>query len=114
MIYTVYILHSSQHNKIYIGFTSNLIERFKSHNELGNKGWTLKYRPWKVIYCEHFLEKGDAMKREKELKGGKGRDWIKQKLLSNINFTDSYPPEADGSSSLLLATEKVYKVKCLL
>ncbi|MEI6948704.1 GIY-YIG nuclease family protein [Paraflavisolibacter sp. H34] len=80
MDYTVYILYSSQHDKIYIGFTSNLLERFKSHNLLSVKGFTLRYRPWTVVYCEYFCNKSDAMQREKELKSGIGRNWIKNKL----------------------------------
>ncbi|WP_325635244.1 GIY-YIG nuclease family protein, partial [Parapedobacter sp.] len=45
-MFTVYVLHSGKHDKIYIGFTSNLEQRLKSHNELGKKGWTIKFRPW--------------------------------------------------------------------
>ena len=44
--FVVYILYSEKHKKNYTGFTSNLIERFKSHNSLDTKGYTLKFRPW--------------------------------------------------------------------
>ena len=81
MPYTVYILYSTKNQKIYIGFTSNLIERFKSHNYLSRNSWTVKYRPWEVIYCEYFLDKTDAMKRERALKSGQGRNWIHQKII---------------------------------
>ena len=43
--FVVYILYSEKFNKTYTGFTSNLIERFKSHNLLETKGYTLKFRP---------------------------------------------------------------------
>ncbi|MFV8393908.1 GIY-YIG nuclease family protein [Flavobacterium sp. LB2P6] len=33
--FVVYILYSEKFEKNYTGFTSNLIERFKSHNLLG-------------------------------------------------------------------------------
>ncbi len=75
MTYTVYILYSNLHDTIYIGHTSNLINRFLSHNKLG-KDWTKRYRPWMVIFCEYFENKADAAKREKELKSGQGRQWI--------------------------------------
>jgi len=75
-MYTVYILYSPSYKKIYIGYSSNLEQRLKSHNELGNKGWTLKYRPWRLIYTETFYKKADAMKREKELKSAQGRSFI--------------------------------------
>lgn len=51
-------------------------QRFKSHNKLAKKGWTVKYRPWQIIYTESFLQKKDAQKREKQLKSAKGRKWI--------------------------------------
>ena len=88
--FVVYLLYSQKNNKHYTGYTSNLIERFKSHNLLGNKGWTIKFRPWMVIFVEFFDSKSEAMKKEKFLKSGKGRDWIK-KLLDKEG---SYPPKA--------------------
>ena len=80
MEYLVYILYSTTHDKIYIGFTSDIINRFHSHNELGKKGWTMKYRPWDVIYCEFFEMKSEAISREKHLKGAKAREWIRTKI----------------------------------
>ena len=47
-----------------------------SHNELSKKGWTIKFRPWQLIYKEVYEFKLDAMKREKELKTAKGRNFI--------------------------------------
>ncbi len=83
-MYTVYILYSEKHRKIYIGFTSNLVERYKSHNSLATKGYSIKFRPWKVIYVEIFENKGDAMKREKQLKAGKGRQWIYEIVIKEM------------------------------
>ena len=68
--FVVYILYSEKYNKNYTGFTSNLIARFNSHNLLETKGFTLKFRPWKVIHVEFFHSKSEAMKREKYLKTG--------------------------------------------
>ena len=44
------------------------------------KGFTAKFRPWMVIYCEHCTDKTVTMKREKSLKNGKGRTWIHAKI----------------------------------
>ena len=74
--FVVYILYSEKFNNNYTGFTSNLIERFKSHNFLETKGYTFKFRPWEVIYVEFFNSKTDTMKREKHLKSGVGREFI--------------------------------------
>jgi len=82
-MYTVYVLHSKKFDKIYIGFTSDLKKRLLSHNELANKGWTISFRPWKLVYQEEFAEKKHAMKREKELKSHEGRNFIR-KLIESI------------------------------
>jgi putative endonuclease len=82
MEYTVYILYSKTYDKIYIGFTSDIINRFHSHNRLAVKGWTKKYRPWEVIYCEFYENKSLAMNREEQLKGAKAREWIRFKIRS--------------------------------
>jgi putative endonuclease len=80
-MYAVYILFSLRYSKTYIGFTSNLIQRFHSHNCLGNEGWTIRYRPWKVIHVEIFEDKMEALHREQYLKSGPGRRFIKENLL---------------------------------
>jgi putative endonuclease len=67
-MFTVYVLYSERYDKIYVGFTSNLEQRLLSHNELGTKEWSIKFRPWVVIHTELFESKQEAMKREKELK----------------------------------------------
>jgi len=77
-MFTVYVLYSKKFNKIYVGFTSDLEKRFLSHNELGIKGWTRNFRPWKIIHTETFATKVEAMKREKQLKSSKGRETIRE------------------------------------
>ncbi len=80
--FAVYILYSKKHNKTYTGFSSNLLERFKSHNFLETKGYTIKFRPWEVIHVEFFNSKTEAIKREKYFKTGIGRDLIKKIIHS--------------------------------
>jgi putative endonuclease len=75
-MFTVYVLHSPTFKKIYVGYTSDLAQRIKSHNELAFKGWTIKFRPWKIIHTESFDTKLAAITREKQLKSAKGREWI--------------------------------------
>ncbi|MBK7214240.1 MAG: GIY-YIG nuclease family protein [Bacteroidales bacterium] len=86
MIFCVYVLYSFRSGKIYIGFTSDLISRFHSHNQFSKKGWTIRYRPWHVIHCEFYEEKGEAMLREKDLKSGHGRQWIHSLIESMIKL----------------------------
>ena len=75
-MFTVYVLYSATYNKIYVGYTSDLENRLLSHNVLATKGYTIKYRPWEVLYTESFELKEDALKREKELKSSRGRTFI--------------------------------------
>ncbi len=84
-MYTLYILYSKDHNTLYIGETSNLIQRFYSHNFYGHD-WSKRYRPWIVIYCEYFLLRTEAKNREKQLKGGKGREWIWNKIKAELDL----------------------------
>ncbi len=81
-MYSVYILYSKSYNKIYVGYTSNLEQRLLSHNVLGKKGWTIKFRPWVLIYEQKFAVKAEALAKEKELKSGKRREWIWKELLN--------------------------------
>jgi putative endonuclease len=84
MEFVVYILFSEKHQKHYTGFTSDLISRFHSHNELSTKGWTIKYRPWQVIHVEFFASKSEALARERYLKSGKGREYLQKEIFSKL------------------------------
>ena len=80
-MFTVYVLYSKKYDKLYIGYTSDLEQRLLSHNKLTTKGWTVKYRPWKLLYSEELTNKSTAMKREKELKSHKGRDILRSLII---------------------------------
>ena len=77
-MFTVYILYSNAFCKTYVGYTSNIEERMKSHNFLDKKAWTTRYRPWTIIHTEEFADKSSAMKRELYFKTGTGRDLVKK------------------------------------
>jgi putative endonuclease len=77
-MFTVYALYSETHNKIYIGFTFDLESRLNDHNSLSTKGYTVKYRPWIIIYTETHATKKETMAREKQLKSAAGRRFIRR------------------------------------
>ncbi len=81
MAFFVYVIYSEEHNKIYIGMTSNLEKRVFAHNNLP-KGWTKSFRPWKLIHSEEYFTKSKALQREKELKSHQGRDFIRNTFIS--------------------------------
>ncbi|PIY59547.1 hypothetical protein COY96_01200 [Candidatus Wolfebacteria bacterium CG_4_10_14_0_8_um_filter_37_11] len=63
----VYLLQSLKNKSLYIGCTSDLKKRLAEHNN--KKSYhTSKYTPWKLIYCEIYINKDDAYNREKLLK----------------------------------------------
>ncbi|MFN6117618.1 MAG: GIY-YIG nuclease family protein [Flavobacteriales bacterium] len=76
----VYALYSPDHDKIYVGETSDLDDRFRSHNELATKGWTVRYRPWVILYTKECSDRSQARKREKQLKSGSGREFLRSLL----------------------------------
>lgn len=51
-------------------------QRLLSHNVFATKDHTIKYRPWQILFTEEFSSKSEAMKREKQLKTGVGREYI--------------------------------------
>ena len=79
-MFSVYVLYSPGYDKIYVGYTSNLEQRLLSHNKLGKKGWTIKYRPWELVFTEEYENKSEALRREKQLKSAKGREFVWNKV----------------------------------
>ena len=76
-MFVTYALYSKKYNKIYIGYTTDLIDRFYSHNIHSTKGYTKNFRPWIVVYVEFHELKSTAMQRENQLKSSRGRDFIR-------------------------------------
>jgi putative endonuclease len=81
--YCVYILFSSKDNLLYIGYSSNLTERVKKHNS-GGVISTAPRRPLQLIFCEYYLFKEDAMKRESYFKTTMGKKAIKLMLSETL------------------------------
>ncbi|HEY9584660.1 MAG TPA: GIY-YIG nuclease family protein [Candidatus Paceibacterota bacterium] len=79
-MYYVYILKSKKTSKIYKGLTEDLKDRLTRHN----RGETLSTKsgvPWELTYYEAFSNKSDAIREEKFLKSGKGKERIKYLFL---------------------------------
>ncbi|NMC51602.1 GIY-YIG nuclease family protein [Candidatus Kuenenbacteria bacterium] len=79
MEFIVYCVYNKKHNKIYIGQTKNLEERLALHNnKIFSKGYTARFDgEWVAICLEHVASREEALKREKELKSYRGRQFIK-------------------------------------
>ncbi|MEI6659837.1 MAG: GIY-YIG nuclease family protein [bacterium] len=78
MFYT-YVLKSLKDGKLYVGFSENLKRRFSDHNK-GLVNATKDRIPFKIVYYEACLNKEQAIKREKQLKTGFGRAYLKTRI----------------------------------
>lgn len=77
--YYTYVLESTIDGNLYIGWTDDLKERVKNHNN-GKVGSTRDRIPLKLVYYEACLSKEKAIEREKILKTGFGRKYIKHRV----------------------------------
>ncbi|MBN2588453.1 MAG: GIY-YIG nuclease family protein [Sedimentisphaerales bacterium] len=77
--YFTYVLLSEIDGKYYIGWTDNLKKRLIAHNS-GQVLSTRNRRPLKLVYYEACLSKKKAIMREKQLKTGFGRKYIKGRV----------------------------------
>jgi putative endonuclease len=75
MFYYVYVLQSCVNKSLYIGYTTDLVKRFKQHNN-GESKATKPFLPYKLIFYEAFRHRIDAKQREIYLKSGYGRRTI--------------------------------------
>jgi putative endonuclease len=75
----VYLLRSFCDGGFYVGYSSNLRRRLREHVE-GNSFATSFRGPWKLVYHEAHLEQADALGRERYLKSGAGRRFLKAQL----------------------------------
>ena len=78
-MFYVYLLHSTKDNGFYIGFSTDLKRRLSEHTR-GASFATKSRGPWKLIYYEAYTEREDAEGREKFLKSGAGRRFLRAQL----------------------------------
>lgn len=74
-----YVLRSLKDNRLYIGWTVNLKSRLNKHNQ-GKVSATKSRKPLELVYFEAGLSKNKAIKREKTLKTGFGRKYLKTRI----------------------------------
>ena len=79
VVFYVYALRSLSRNYIYVGLTDNLDRRIAQHN-LGLNPTTKPYRPFELIWSESFPTRSEARLREKYLKSGVGKTFLKSLL----------------------------------
>ena len=75
-MFFVYAIKSESRNYIYVGLTDNLERRLSEHNN-GRNRTTKPYKPFVLIHSEVFKTRVEARGREKYLKSGIGKDFLK-------------------------------------
>lgn len=86
-VWHVYILYSGRDGKLYVGCTTNLIKRLKSHNA-GKVLSTKNRRPLTLIHKETFENKANAFNRERFLKSlwsGRFKKKVLKQYLDGLN-----------------------------
>lgn len=78
-MYYTYVIKSKKDGKNYTGSTADLRKRFNEHNQ--GRNFSTKGRgPFEIIYYEACLNREDAEAREKFLKSGPGKAYLKNRL----------------------------------
>ncbi len=79
-MYFVYAIYNKKHNKIYIGQSDNIEIRIDEHNNhMFRKCFTARFDgKWIEIYEEKCDTRAEAIRREKQLKSYRGREFVKQ------------------------------------
>jgi len=78
MVYYVYAIKSLKRNYIYVGLTQDFRVRVNQHNN-GRSKTTRSYRPFEIILIEEYKSRQEARIREKHLKSGEGKEFLKMK-----------------------------------
>jgi len=82
-MFEVYVLRSQSTGRLYTGFSSDPIQRVGQHNLRITKS-TKNRGPWDIVHRESYDTRVEAVRREKYLKSGKGREELKALLGSKL------------------------------
>lgn len=75
-MYFVYAIESKIKKYIYVGLTNNIDRRIGQH-QAGREQTTRPYRPFEIKLTEAYNSRTEAREREKYLKSGVGKEWLK-------------------------------------
>ena len=85
-MYFVYILYCPATELSYVGQTDHLICRYYRHRD-GKSRWTRRMRRPIVVHWETFDTRGEALRREKQLKSGQGFEERKRIIAAFLKDT---------------------------
>ena len=85
-MFYVYVIKSLTGDYWYTGVTNDLRKRFSQHQK-DSGGWSKRHRPYELIYYEACRSINDAAAREKYLKTGMGKRYLKNRLKRFLSLT---------------------------
>ncbi|KPL15197.1 excinuclease ABC subunit C [candidate division WOR_3 bacterium SM1_77] len=94
-MYYTYVIVSKKDGKFYTGSTTDLRKRFKQHNS-GKVMSTRNRGPFILVYYEAGLNAQDARAREKYLKTGMGKRYLKNRIKRFLFLTGLVPTKPKG------------------
>lgn len=94
--YFVYILTNHTNKVLYTGVTNSLLKRLIQHHQPHPSSFTYRYKTFKLVYFESYVNIIESISREKYIKG-KNRSWKIDLITKNnpvwknfaIDFIDS-------------------------
>lgn len=86
MFYYTHVLQSKKSGKWYTGYASDLRKSFNQHNA-NVFGYTKGRGPFELIYYEACKNEADAKTRERYLKSGPGKRYLKNRLKRFLSLT---------------------------
>ncbi len=89
-MYTVYILKSTLDGQLYAGFTTDLQQRLYEHNS-GTVPSTRDRKPLQLVFFESYVNKKDALRRERYFKTSAGKKALKFMLRTTLEEGSSFP-----------------------
>ena len=94
--YFFYVATNYTNTTLYCGVTNNLIKRIYEHKNKLVSSFTSRYNINKLVYYEVFEDIDEAIKREKQVKGGSRQKKLELILKDNPSFKDLYDQIASG------------------
>ena len=86
-MYYVYVLQSLKDKQFYTGFATDLNRRISEHNQ-NQQISTQNRTPFRVIYYEWCLDKKDTIARERYLKSGMGKKYLRNRLKHYLEIQE--------------------------
>jgi len=79
IVFYTYVISSLKNKYLYVGLTNNPERRVAQHQNKKEKT-TAPYSPFRILLIEEFQTRQEARNREKYLKSGVGKEWLKDRF----------------------------------